>query len=179
MPWGSDERYVCFGQGGEEDQVLPAREALYHIWGRWSQLSSHHWESEVILQQLYNNPCKNKPGTGVWLLARGELACHKSVSTGSSLAWSLIYKPVVWSSAGARLCLCIRCENRMLTRQFRGTPVGRRRQPSLLPAHSSAFSDPIHKRHVLQINRICITLPWLLLLPTGTKLIQSGSKTHY
>lgn len=30
-----------------------------------------------------------------------------------------------------------------------------------------------------QFNRICITVPWLLLLPTGTKLIQSGSKTHY
>lgn len=36
---------VCSGQGGEEDQVLPAREALYHIWARWSQLSSHQKSS--------------------------------------------------------------------------------------------------------------------------------------
>lgn len=120
---------------------------------------------------------------GVQLLARGELACHKSVSTGSVLAGGLIYKPGVWRSAGVRWCLHIRCENGVqekLTRKFRGTPVGRRRHFSLLPAHSSALSDPwLINSMCSQINRICSTLLWLLLLPTGTKQIQTGSKTHY
>lgn len=129
------------------------REAFYHSRGTWSQLSSHHWWAEVILQQLYNNSCKNKPGIGVWLLARGEPVCHKSVNAGSILPWRLIYKPVLWRSAGARLCLHIRCKNgieEMLTRKFRVTPVGRSRQLSLLP-----FLTLLINSMGSQINSIC------------------------